>query len=116
MRCIGEVTADRLRILRDADAVFREEVDRAGLRQEVHQYFAVLTDMRSVGVMGDSRTYEYTVALRAVSTSDFMTADWARLPYDVLAAASSRIVNEVSGVNRVVYDITSKPPATIEWE
>lgn len=116
VRCIGEVTADRLQILRDADAVFREEVDRAGLRQEVHQYFAVLTDMRSVGVMGDSRTYEYTVALRAVSTSDFMTADWARLPYDVLAAASSRIVNEVSGVNRVVYDITSKPPATIEWE
>ena len=116
VRCIGEVTADRLRILRDADAVFREEVDRAGLRQEVHQYFAVLTDMRSVGVMGDSRTYEYTVALRAVSTSDFMTADWARLPYDVLATASSRIVNEVSGVNRVVYDITSKPPATIEWE
>ena len=116
VRCIGEVTAGRLRILREADAIFREEVERAGLRQEVHQYFAVLTDMRSVGVMGDSRTYEYTVALRAVSTSDFMTADWARLPYDVLAAASSRIVNEVPGVNRVVYDITSKPPATIEWE
>lgn len=116
VRCIGEVTAARLRILRDADAIFREEVVRAGLEREVHQYFAVLTDMRSVGVMGDSRTYEYTVALRAVSTSDFMTADWARLPYEVLAAASGRIVNEVPGVNRVVYDITSKPPATIEWE
>lgn len=116
VRCIGEVTADRLRVLRDADAIFREEVGKAGLRGEVNQYFAVLTDMRSVGVMGDSRTYDYTVALRAVSTTDFMTADWVRLPWDVLAAASGRIVNEVSGVNRVVYDITSKPPATIEWE
>ena len=116
VRCIGEVTAARLRILRDADAIFREEVVRAGLEREVHQYFAVLTDMRSVGVMGDSRTYEYTVALRAVSTSDFMTADWARIPYDVLDRVSVRIVNEVPHINRIVYDITSKPPATIEWE
>lgn len=116
VRCIGALTRERLEILRDADAIFREEVVKAGLEKEVNQYFAVLTDMRSVGVMGDSRTYDYTIALRAVSTSDFMTADWARLPWDVLATASSRIVNEVKGVNRVVYDITSKPPATIEWE
>ena len=86
------------------------------MEQEVNQYFAVITDMRSVGVMGDSRTYDYTIALRAVSTTDFMTADWARLPMDLLATVSSRIVNEVRGVNRIVYDITSKPPATIEWE
>ncbi len=116
VRCIGALTRERLGILRDADAIFREEVVKAGLEKEVNQYFAVLTDMRSVGVMGDSRTYDYTIALRAVSTSDFMTADWARLPWDVLSVASSRIVNEVKGVNRVVYDITSKPPATIEWE
>ena len=116
VRCIGEVTEDRLAILREADAIFREEVVKAGLEREVNQYFAVITDMRSVGVMGDSRTYDYTIALRAVSTTDFMTADWARLPLDVLAAASNRIVNEVKGVNRIVYDITSKPPATIEWE
>lgn len=116
VRCIGAVSQDRLDILREADAIFREEVDRAGLSRELSQYFAVITNMRSVGVMGDSRTYEYTIALRAVTTSDFMTADWARIPLDVLAAASNRIVNEVGGVNRVVYDITSKPPATIEWE
>lgn len=116
VRCIGAVTAGRLDILREADAIFREEIERAGLGREYNQYFAVITDMRSVGVMGDSRTYEYTIALRAVTTTDFMTADWARIPYDVLAAASNRIVNEVKGVNRVVYDVTSKPPATIEWE
>ncbi len=116
VRCIGAVTKERLAILREADAIFREEIVRAGLEREVNQYFAVITDMRSVGVMGDSRTYDYTVALRAVSTTDFMTADWARLPLELLATVSSRIINEVSGVNRVVYDITSKPPATIEWE
>ena len=116
VRCIGAVTRERLAILREADAIFREEIVRAGLEREVNQYFAVITDMRSVGVMGDSRTYDYTVALRAVSTTDFMTADWARLPLELLATVSSRIVNEVRGVNRVVYDITSKPPATIEWE
>lgn len=116
VRCIGAVTRERLDILRQADAIFREEIVKAGLEQEVNQYFAVITDMRSVGVMGDSRTYDYTIALRAVSTTDFMTADWARLPMDLLATVSSRIVNEVRGVNRIVYDITSKPPATIEWE
>ena len=116
VRCIGAVSPYRLDILRQADAIFREEVARAGLSRELNQYFAVITDMRSVGVMGDGRTYDYTIALRAVSTTDFMTADWARIPLDVLAAASNRIVNEVKGVNRVVYDITSKPPATIEWE
>ena len=116
VRCIGEITEDKLRILREADAIFREEIAQAGLDREINQYFAVLTDMRSVGVMGDARTYDYTVALRAVRTSDFMTADWARIPYDVLETASSRIVNEVRHVNRVVYDITSKPPATVEWE
>ncbi len=116
VRCIGAINEARLHILREADAIFREEIERAGLGRQLNQYFAVITDMRSVGVMGDSRTYEYTIALRAVTTTDFMTADWARIPYDVLAAASSRIVNEVKGVNRVVYDVTSKPPATIEWE
>ena len=93
-----------------------EEIARAGLDREVSQYFAVLTGTRSVGVMGDSRTYDYTLALRGVTTTDFMTADWARIPYDVLERCSGRIVNEVRGVNRVVYDITSKPPGTIEWE
>lgn len=116
VRCLGAVTADRLAILREADAIFREEIVKAGLERDVNQYFAVLTDMRSVGVMGDSRTYDYTVALRAVSTTDFMTADWARLPLELLATVSGRIINEVRGVNRIVYDITSKPPATIEWE
>ncbi len=116
VRIIGELTREKIAILQDADAIFREEVANAGLDREIGQYFAVLTNMRSVGVMGDFRTYYYTVALRAVMTSDFMTADWARIPYDVLDAASRRIVNEVKGVNRIVYDITSKPPATIEWE
>ncbi len=116
VRIIGELTREKIAILQDADAIFREEVANAGLDREIGQYFAVLTNMRSVGVMGDFRTYDYTVALRAVTTSDFMTADWARIPYEVLDAASRRIVNEVKGVNRIVYDITSKPPATIEWE
>ncbi len=116
VRCIGEVTEERLEILREADAIFREEIAAAGLDREISQYFAVITDMRSVGVMGDSRTYDYTIALRAATTTDFMTADWARLPWEVLERSSSRIVNEVKGVNRIVYDVTSKPPATIEWE
>ena len=116
MRIIGELTREKITLLQEADAIFREEMANAGLEREVGQYFAVLTDMRSVGVMGDFRTYDYTVALRAVTTGDFTTADWARLPYEVLDAVSRRIVNEVKGVNRVVYDSTSKPPATIEWE
>ena len=116
VRIIGDITWEKLEILRDADAIFREEVAKAGLDRSIGQYFAVLTDMRSVGVMGDERTYDYTLALRAVETSDFMTADWFRIPYDVLEAASNRIVNEVGHINRIVYDITSKPPATIEWE
>ena len=116
VRIIGELTREKIAILQDADAIFREEVANAGLDREIGQYFAVLTNMRSVGVMGDFRTYDYTVALRAVTTGDFMTADWARIPYEVLDATSRRIVNEVKGVNRIVYDITSKPPATIEWE
>ncbi|MCH5210531.1 MAG: glutamine-hydrolyzing GMP synthase [Oscillospiraceae bacterium] len=116
VRVIGEITEDKLSILRDADAIFREEIANAGLERDINQYFAVITDMRSVGVMGDERTYDYTLALRAVTTTDFMTADWARIPYDVLEKASNRIVNEVKHVNRLVYDITSKPPATIEWE
>lgn len=116
VRCIGALTEERLDILREADAIFREEIAKAGLERDINQYFAVITDMRSVGVMGDSRTYDYTIALRAVTTTDFMTADWARIPLDILAAVSNRIVNEVRGVNRIVYDITSKPPATIEWE
>ena len=116
VRIIGNITREKIEILQDADAIFREEIAKAGLMQEINQYFAVLTDMRSVGVMGDFRTYDYTVALRAVTTGDFMTADWARIPFDVLDSASRRIVNEVNGVNRIVYDITSKPPATVEWE
>ncbi len=116
IRIIGEVTKDKLAILKDADAIFREEIMNAGLNREVNQYFAVLTGMRSVGVMGDERTYDYTIALRGVSTSDFMTADWARIPFDLLEKISNRIVNEVRHVNRIVYDITSKPPSTIEWE
>ncbi len=114
VRIIGEITKERADVLRDADAIFREELERAGVRPS--QYFAVLTDTASVGVMGDARTYGHVVALRAVTTDDFMTADWTRVPYDVLEAASRRITNEVRGVNRVVYDITSKPPATVEWE
>ncbi len=116
VRVLGEVTAEKVRILQDADAIFREEIAKAGLDREISQYFAVLTGTRSVGVMGDGRTYDHTLVLRGVTTTDFMTADWARIPYDVLERCSSRIVNEVRGVNRVVYDITSKPPGTIEWE
>ncbi|MBR2731316.1 MAG: glutamine-hydrolyzing GMP synthase [Clostridia bacterium] len=116
VRIIGEVTAEKAAQLREADAIFREELDRLDPAQRPDQYFAVLTDTRSVGVMGDARTYGRTVALRAVTTDDFMTASWTRLPYEALERASSRITNEVPGVSRVVYDITSKPPATVEWE
>ncbi len=116
IRIIGEITDEKLLILQDADWIFREEIAKAGLDRSINQYFAVLTSMRSVGVMGDGRTYDYTLALRGVTTTDFMTADFARIPYDVLETCSSRIVNEVKSINRVVYDITTKPPATIEWE
>ena len=116
IRIIGEITKEKLEILRDADFIFRDEIAKAGLEYSINQYFAVLTNMRSVGVMGDGRTYDYTLALRGVTTTDFMTADWARIPYEVLDKVSVRIVNEVRSINRVVYDITSKPPATIEWE
>ena len=116
VRILGAITKEKADILRDADAIFREEVAKAGWDSKISQYFAVLTDMRSVGVMGDGRTYDYTVALRGVTTSDFMTADWARIPYEVLDKTSVRIVNEVRSINRIVYDITSKPPGTIEWE
>ncbi len=114
VRCIGEITKERLDILRDADYIYREELAKAGLAYD--QFFAVLTDMRTVGVMGDGRTYNYVLGLRAVKTSDFMTCEYAHIPYETLDVVSSRIVNEVKGVSRVVYDITGKPPATIEWE
>jgi GMP synthase (glutamine-hydrolysing) len=116
IRVIGDLTKEKLDTLRDADAIYRQEIANAGLDREIGQYFAVLTNTRSVGVMGDGRTYDYTLALRAVTTSDFMTADWARIPYEVLDLISTRIVNEVPGINRICYDVTSKPPATIEWE
>ena len=116
IRVIGDITDDKLSILKEADAIFREEIANAGLHRNINQYFAVLTNLKSVGVMGDERTYDYTVALRAVETTDFMTGVWSKIPYDVLEKVSSRIVNEVKHVNRVVYDITYKPPATIEWE
>ena len=116
IRIIGQITPEKVAILQDADYIFREEIALAGLDRDIHQYFAVLTSMRSVGVMGDGRTYDYTLALRGVTTTDFMTADFARIPYDLLAKVSSRIVNEVKHINRVVYDVTTKPPATIEWE
>jgi GMP synthase (glutamine-hydrolysing) len=116
VRIIGDVTRARLEIVRDADAIVREEIDGATLDPHPWQYFAVLTPVKSVGVMGDGRTYGNLVAVRAITSEDGMTADWARLPGDLLAAISTRIVNEVSGVNRVAYDITSKPPSTVEWE
>ena len=116
IRCLGDVTKEKLDILRLADFIFRDEVAKAHLESAMSQYFAVLTNMRSVGVQGDGRTYDYTLALRSVTTTDFMTADWTRIPYDVLDRVSVRIVNEVPHINRIVYDITSKPPATIEWE
>lgn len=116
IRIIGDITREKIKVLQDADYIYREEIAKAGLNREIWQYFAVLTNCRSVGVMGDSRTYSYTLALRAVTSVDGMTADWARIPYDVLEKISTRIVNEVQDINRIVYDITSKPPATIEWE
>ncbi|KEI05595.1 glutamine-hydrolyzing GMP synthase [Clostridium botulinum] len=116
IRVLGEITEEKLEITREADAIFREEIALAGLEEEIWQYFACLPNIQSVGVMGDERTYCHTIALRAVTSSDAMTSDWARIPYEVLDKVSRRIVNEVKGVNRIVYDVTSKPPATIEWE
>ena len=116
IRIVGEVTADKVRIVQDADAIYREEIAKAGLDRSIGQYFAALTNMRSVGVMGDERTYDYAVALRAVNTIDFMTAEAAEIPFEVLQTVMSRIINEVRGVNRVFYDLTSKPPGTIEFE
>ncbi len=116
IRIMGDITKEKADLLREADFIFREEIAKAGEEKNLSQYFAVLTNTRSVGVMGDGRTYDYTLALRAVVTDDFMTADWARIPYEVLDRISVRIVNEVPGINRIVYDITSKPPATVEWE
>ena len=116
IRIMGEITKEKADTLRLADAIYREELEKAGENKKMNQYFAVLTDTRTVGVMGDGRSYDRVLALRAVTTEDFMTADWARIPYDVLDRISVRIVNEVRGINRICYDITSKPPATIEWE
>ena len=116
VRIIGEVTRERLEILRDADAIVVEEIRRAGLYRELWQTFGVLPAVRSVGVQGDARTYAYPLIVRAVTSEDAMTADWARLPYEVLERISTRVINEVPGINRVAYDVSSKPPATIEWE
>ncbi len=116
VRIIGEITKEKIKLLQEADAIFREEIEKSDLENKPDQYFAVLTDTKSVGVMGDAGTYGYTAALRAVSTDDFMTAEWTRIPYEVLEKASGRITNEVRGISRVVYDISSKPPATVEWE
>ncbi len=116
VRIIGEITSETVETVRAADVIVREEIDEADLEEEVWQAFAVLADIRSVGVMGDERTYARPVIIRAVTSEDAMTADWARLPHDLLERISSRIINEVEGVNRVVYDVTSKPPGTIEWE
>jgi GMP synthase (glutamine-hydrolysing) len=116
VRMIGPLSRERLDILRKADAIVREEIEAAGLSRSIWQSFAVLTPIKSVGVMGDERTYENTCVIRAVNSTDGMTADWVQLPYDLLGKMSNRIINEVRGINRVVYDITSKPPGTIEWE
>jgi len=116
VRIIGEVTPEKVALLQEADFIVRDEIRRAGLEREIWQAFAVLPDIRSVGVMGDERTYAHPVIIRAVTSDDAMTADWARLPYDLLEKLANRIINEVRGINRVAYDITSKPPGTIEWE
>lgn len=116
IRIIGDITEEKLKIVRDSDAILRDEIAKAGLDRDIWQYFTVLTNIQSVGVMGDERTYDYALGIRAVTSIDGMTADWARIPYDILDLISRRIVNEVKGINRIVYDITSKPPATIEWE
>ncbi len=116
MRCPGAIDREKLRVLRDADAILDEEIRAAGWYDKLWQSFCVLVPIKTVGVMGDERTYEYVIAIRAVESQDGMTADWARLPHELLATTSSRIINEVRGCNRVVYDISSKPPATIEWE
>jgi GMP synthase (glutamine-hydrolysing) len=116
VRCVGEITEERLEILRDADEIFLEEITAEGLYRKTAQTFAAILPVRAVGVMGDGRSYQHVIALRSVDTTDFMTADWSRIPYEILARVSNRIVNEVRGVSRVVYDITSKPPGTIEWE
>ena len=116
IRILGEISEDKIEILQRADAIYLEEITKAGLYDEIWQAFAVLLPVKSVGVMGDERTYEFTCAIRAVTSTDGMTAEWYPMPYDVLEKISSRIINEIKGINRVVYDITSKPPGTIEWE
>ena len=116
VRIIGEITEEKIKVLQEADAVFRDEIKKSGIESQLKQFFAVLPDVKTVGVMGDHRTYDHLIAIRAITTDDFMTADWARIPYDVLARISNRLTNEVEHVNRVVYDITSKPPGTVEWE
>src|SRR5699024_8911453 len=116
IRILGEITEEKLKIVRESDYILREEIKKAGLDRKIWQYFTVLPGIRSVGVANDARTYDYTVGIRAVHSVDGMTSDWARIPWDVLEVISKRIVNEVDHVNRIVYDITSKPPATIEWE
>ena len=116
VRVIGEITAERVKTLQEADAILRDEMEKCGYAKELSQFFVVLPGVKTVGVMGDARTYDELVAIRAVTTDDFMTADWAKIPYDILGRLSNRIINEVEHVNRVVYDITSKPPGTVEWE
>ena len=116
VRVIGELTADKIKVLQDADWVLRDEMHKNGYEKNLAQFFCVLPNVQTVGVMGDHRTYDHLIAIRAVTTDDFMTADWAKIPYDILAKVSNRITNEVEHVNRVVYDITSKPPGTVEWE